>query len=183
MIETAEKLATTGALYLVRYGAVPEVARFTGDLQAPPQRGQQVIVMTHRGLQLGTVLERIKQPPGSSDGPTEFQVERIATTDDLAASRELTLECEDAFAEWCARILQWNLNLELIDLEWTLDRQKLILYVLCERGPDSTKLALQAAAAGLGIVEVQPVSATGLVTPEPSGGSCGSGGGGCGCSH
>jgi hypothetical protein len=82
---------------------------------------------------------------------------------------------------WCARISDWRLNLELVDLEWTLDRQKLILYVLCERGPDSTKLALQAAAAGLGVIEVQPVSSTGLVTIPQS--SCGSGEGGCGCSH
>ena len=99
------------------------------------------------------------------------------------AARELTTDCENSFDTWCARIQQWNLNLELIDLEWTLDRQRLILYVLYESGPDSTKLALQAAAAGLGIIEVQPVSATGLIQPEPSGGSCGSGGGGCGCSH
>jgi len=77
--------------------------------------------------------------------------------------------------------VQWGLSLELIDLEWTLDRQKLILYVICDRGPDTTKLALQAAASGFGVVEVQPVSSTGLVTIPQS--SCGSGGGGCGCDH
>ena len=76
------------------------------------------------------------------------------------------------------RELHDRLDLQLIDLEWTLDRTKLILYVLNERGPDCTKLALQAAAAGLGLVEVQPVDENGLVAVEPSGG-CGSGG--CGC--
>lgn len=166
--------------YLVRYGAVPEVARFSASIQAFG-RGDQVVVSTHRGLQLGTILERLKPAKQAVEVESGFQIERAATAEDLGTGRQIAHDCEEAFAEWCARILQWNLNLELIDLEWTLDRQKLILYVLCERGPDSTKLALQAAAAGLGIIEVQPVSSTGLVTAPPSGGSCGTGG--CGCSH
>jgi cell fate regulator YaaT (PSP1 superfamily) len=175
--ETAERTS----VFLVRYGAVPEVARFVQTGDAVPRRGDPVIVETHRGLQLGSVLERLKPSPGNTPSESDFRIDRIATDDDLASARHLTADCDGAFATWCERIRQWNLNLELIDLEWTLDHQKLILYVLCERGPDSTKLALQAAAAGLGIIEVQPVSSTGLVQPEPSG-SCGSGGG-CGCSH
>lgn len=141
-----------------------------------------VVVETDRGLQLGRVLEQLK--PGfdpSKETETEFKLVRLATDQDLEEARRLSEECETAFPQWCARILQWGLNLELIDLEWTLDRSKLIFYVLCERGPDSTKLALQAAASGFGVIEVQPVSATGLVTIPQS--SCGSGGGGCGCSH
>jgi hypothetical protein len=99
----------------------------------------------------------------------------------LETAQNLFRESEEAFPLWCARISQWNLNLELIDIEWTLDHQKLILYVLCDRGPDSTKLALQAAAGGFGVIEVQPVASTGLVTIPKA--SCGSGGGGCGCDH
>lgn len=175
--------ATKSGFVLVRYGAVPEVAKFVHSSDLVPQRGEFVVVSTHRGSQLGSVLERLKPSPGDSESESGFQVERITTAEDLAKARQLAHDCEEAFADWCTRISQWKLNLELIDLEWTLDRQKLILYVLCERGPDSTKLALQAAAAGLGIIEVQPVSSTGLVPLESSGGSCGSGGGGCGCSH
>jgi hypothetical protein len=68
--------------------------------------------------------------------------------------------------------------LQLVDLEWLFEPEKLVLYVLNERGPDCTKLALQAAAAGLGIIEVQPVDAQGVVRLESTGG-CGTGG--CGC--
>jgi hypothetical protein len=61
-----------------------------------------------------------------------------------------------------------------------LEDDKLVLYVLNDRGPDCTKLALQAAAAGLGVIEVQPVGAEGLMTLE-TGNGCGSGGcGNCG---
>jgi hypothetical protein len=60
-----------------------------------------------------------------------------------------------------------------------LDRSKLVLYVLNDRGSDCTKLAIYAAAEGLAPVEVQPVNANGLVQLEPAGGGCGTGGG-CG---
>lgn len=170
-------------VYLVRYGTVPEVARFINDSIELPTRGAYVVVQTDRGLQIGNVLERLKTSlDHANESETEFRLVRIATGEDLSAGRDAVRDCEESFASWCARIAQWGLNLELIDLERTLDTQKLILYVLCDRGPDSTKLALQAAAGGFGIVEVQPVSSTGLVTIPQS--SCGSGGGGgCGCSH
>lgn len=189
MIEAVPQLETATVVptqvYLVRYGAVPEVARFAYQGDATLRRSDRVVVDSHRGLQLGTVLERLK--PSTKLDPSELdsRIDRLASPIDLADHQSLVRDCEDAFAAWCTRIVQWDLKLELIDLEWTLDRQKLILYVLCERGPDSTKLALQAAAAGLGIIEVQPVSAEGPIQIAPSGGGCGSGGdgGGCGCSH
>jgi cell fate regulator YaaT (PSP1 superfamily) len=169
-------------IYLVRYGTVPEVARFANLGSDSPVRGMTVVVQTHRGLQLGTVLERLKpNSEPATESETDFQLIRIASGEDLQTAKVRLRECEEVFPEWCARIDQWHLNLELVDLEWTLDRQKLILYVLCDRGPDVTKLALQAAAGGFGVIEVQPVSALGQVTIPQS--SCGSGGGGCGCSH
>jgi cell fate regulator YaaT (PSP1 superfamily) len=165
--------------YLVRYGTVPEVARFRSA--EPLSRGAAVVVQTQRGLQLGTVLERERATAAAVDDD-EPQVERLAEATDLATAQRLQRDCETEFAVWCERIAEWELSLELVDLEWTLDRSKLILYVLTERGPDSTKLALQAAAAGIGPIEVQPIAREGLVVAE-SGGGCGSGGGGCGCSH
>lgn len=171
-------------LALVRYGTIPEVARFTCGAVAGLTRGTAVVVETHRGLQVGTFLERVTpvhpaDRNGSQSPPVASNpVLRTATEEDLASAGRLQQEASAAFDEWADRIAGWDLELELIDLEWTLDRSKLILYVLNERGPDCTKLALQAAAAGLGIVEVQPVSAEGLVSqPASTGGGCGS----CGC--
>ena len=178
---TTSTIAST-EIFLVRYGTVPEVARFVNASAEFPARGVEVVVETDRGLQMGSVLERLKpgfDPAGES--VTEFKILRAATESDLQSARDRIAECEEAYPQWCARISQWELNLELVDLEWTLDQQKLILYVLCDRGPDSTKLALPAAAGGFGVIEVQPVSSTGLVTIPQS--SCGSGGGGCGCDH
>ena len=179
---TTTATTDTSSIYLVRYGTVPEVARFKNDSSAAPTRGMPVVVETDRGLQLGLVLELLKPSfDPAKESETEFRVLREATPLDIESARERIEECEAAYPEWAARILNWGLNLELIDLEWTLDRQKLILYVLCDRGPDTTKLALQAAASGFGVIEVQPVASTGLVTIPKS--SCGSGEGGCGCDH
>jgi cell fate regulator YaaT (PSP1 superfamily) len=175
---------------LVRYGTIPEVARFSHDLIDPPARHERVVVYTHRGLELGTTLEAIRigatagaaAEADADDGDdSAFRVLRRASADDESRHAELGREAQATFSEWQKRIDEWNLDLDLVDLEWTLDRQKLVLYVLGGRGPEATKLALQAAAAGLAVVEVQPVSADGPVPLPPAGGGCGSGG--CGCEH
>ena len=107
------------------------------------------------------------------------KVLRRATTEDETRHAELRREADEAFATWQRRIEEWNLALELVDIEWTLDRQKLVLYVLGGRGAETTKLALQAAAAGLAVVEVQPVNTEGPIPLASGGGGCGAGG--CGC--
>jgi len=159
---------------LVRYGRIPEVAKFLGEDRR--ERGEKVVVRTHRGLELATVLETLKSSPQDLD--SDFVVVREATAEDQFEFTGLATRASDEFDAWARRIADWKLDLQLVDLEWTLDREKLILYVLNDRGPECTRLAIQAAAEGLGIVEVQPVSATGLVEKE-SGGGCGT----CGCGH
>jgi|HubBroStandDraft_6_1064221.scaffolds.fasta_scaffold41916_2 cell fate regulator YaaT (PSP1 superfamily) len=186
---------------LVRYGTVSEVARFSRATDAALERGRRVVVRSHRGVEIGTLLEDlvpqsdhavngcVKGGDGHDDNtvePTSLCILRTATREDEQIASRLKDECEKEFQIWRRRIDEWKLDLELIDLEWTLDKSKLILYVLNDRGPECTKLALQAAAAGLGTVEVQPVGPDGPVTPSREGGCgsghCGSGGdshGGC----
>lgn len=164
--------------WLVRYGVIPEVARFRSPADLLWSRQQSVVIQTHRGLQLGTILERTKSSTSSPETETDLTIVRAANAEDFASAERYRQQAEADFPQWQARIVEWCLDLELIDIEWTLDGQKQILYVLTERGPATTNLALQAAAAGLGIIEVQPVAAEGLVT-LPSSGGCGSGG--CGC--
>jgi hypothetical protein len=166
--------------YLVRHGAVPEVLRCAWHEADSLSRGAKVVLQTHRGLELGIVLEAVhgsREPDGQSPSPSA-EILRVALPEDVDRAERLARQAHAAFADWERRIGDWGLDLQLIDLEWTLDESRLVLYVLNERGPECTKLALQAAAAGLGIVEVQPVSADGPVSlPQQSGGGCGS----CGC--
>jgi hypothetical protein len=189
---------------LVRYGAISEVSRFANASGSALGRGTEVVVHSHRGLETGLLLEdapadindsansngRSESNDAENPAGDEAEVARIVrplSDDDRRAGRSHRSDCEAQFAGWQARIRDWKLQLELIELEWTLDRSKLILYVLNERGPECTRLALQAAAAGLGVVEVQSVGPDGLV-PAESGhgcgsGGCGSGGESNGCCH
>jgi cell fate regulator YaaT (PSP1 superfamily) len=179
---------------LVRYGAISEVSRFVNASGTRHGRGSEVVVHSHRGVEIGTLLEdapsESEPTPGDEGDDTQAGTARILralTDEDRRTGQSHRSDCEEQYTRWQARIREWNLKLELIDLEWTLDRSKLILYVLNDRGPECTRLALQAVAAGLGIIEVQSVGPDGLV-PAESGhgcgsGGCGSGGGSNGCCH
>ena len=172
-------------IVLVRYGAIPEVARFRWSLGEEPQRGQSVVALTHHGLLTGTVLESVNpnhDPHGEKE--IDFEVVRISTDEDRQTGTELSKRASGEFDTWLSHLERWRVDVHLLELEWTLDESKLIIYVLCDRGPESTKLAIQAAAEGLGPVEVQPVDREGLVSMPSGGGGCGSGGcGSGGCSH
>lgn len=176
---------------LVRYGSQPEVARTTVRLAERLPRETEVVVETHRGVELASVLEYIQEkyeptPYGVEETPepNSFEILRLATDDDRQTADELRRDCETQFNVWIERIRKWDLDLQLIDLEWLLDKSKLILYVINDRGGECTKMAIYAAAEGFGPVEVQPVDRTGLLVPtnDSGGGGCGSCGSGGGCS-
>ena len=174
--EGVPELETRPADYiaLARYGRVPQVARFAGFGPAV-DRGAKIVVGTDRGEEIALVLQTTEnRKPETPEGMTG-EVIRVASDDDLATAAKNEQSTEAAFPGWIERCAKWKLQLELIDLEMTLD-SRLILYVLNDRGAETTRMALLAAAAGLGIVHVQPVSAEGIVQA--------SGGGGCGsCSN
>lgn len=165
---------------LIRYGSIPQVARYglPPEMTGSVTRGSEVVIQTDRGHELGSVLETLSTS-AADDKADSSTIERIATGQDLQTHQARQLQSAQEFETWQQRIREWKLQLELIDLERTLDDDTAILYVLNEQNAETTRLALLAAAAGLGIVHVQPVSAEGIVNGS-DGGGCGSG---CGCSH
>lgn len=170
--------------HLVQYGAVAEVDRFRCHLPETPAHGSEVVVNTRRGLEIGRLLSETRSSEETKE-PAIFSIERLANEDDLQLQKKHQADCKAKFEIWQQRITKWNLQLQLIDLEWMLDQSKRVLYVLNDRGPDCTKLALYAMADNLGTIEVQPVDQGGMVElPQSGGGGCSSGGGcgtgGCG---
>lgn len=159
---------------IARYGRVPQVARFGGRGERP-SRESQICVTTDRGEELADVLS-ITGAAGANLENLTGQITRTAAPADLQLSVSLANETEAEFPAWEKRIRDWKMQLQLVDIERTLDR-RLILYVLNERGPETTRLALLAAAGGHGIVHVQPVTADGIPPEKPKSG-CGD----CGCS-
>jgi len=171
---------------LVRYGSIPQVEKFPLATSEAIQRGSCVVIRTERGLETGELLQEVTAD-SESVAESEFSILRPANEEDLALRNKLRHECETRFELWRKRIAEWELELELIDLDRTLDQNLLVLYVLNDRGPDCTKLALRAVAEGLETIKVVPVGPEGpIAVAAPSGGGCGSGGCGSGeggCCH
>jgi len=165
------------AQVLVRYGTIPQVARYKMPEaeDAGIRRGLFVVVETERGQELGEVLEILSKSLAEHHDASGCII-RAATSGDRELQRRRQAEAAAAFEQWEQRISEWDLELQLVDIEHTLDGSRTILYVLNNRGAETTRLALLAAAGGLGIVNVQPVTAEGVV--QESGGGCGSS---CGC--
>ena len=101
---------------LVRYGAIPEVAEFAHSLAEVPLRNVSVVVETHRGLELGTVLDVVRSRAkaatpvngSSNDGSSDDErphssVVRVASAEDRALHDELRREAQAVFSHWDER--------------------------------------------------------------------------------
>jgi len=166
---------------LARYGSIPQVARFELPDGLPSvSRNTELIATTDRGEELVHVLEAVRPMGETTDAGVTGKVLRSANSDDLQLSGTRKRAADLDFVDWQQRVDNWGLQLQIIDLEYTLDEQ-IILYVLNQQNAETTRMALLAAAAGLGVVHVQPVSSEGIIATGGGGGGCGSGG--CGCSH
>ena len=196
MISPNSSMATTdqtsselpACVVLVRYGAVPQVARFGvsehlyAEAAGHLAHDSRVVVHSERGPEVGQLLEVVRPGTAADENPVTGDVLRIASSEDLRRQSENRLRSNVDFPDWQKRIADWKLQLQLIDIEWTLDGKQIILYVLNGQDAETTRLALLAAAAGQGIIHVQPVAAEGIV--QKTSGGCGSGGcGSGGCGH
>ncbi|MGO9471439.1 MAG: PSP1 C-terminal domain-containing protein [Isosphaeraceae bacterium] len=147
--------------YLVRYGVMGHVGRFSGsaDCNAPLQRGQFVVIETERGVELGEVLAMVEASVdrarrAGSEGD-EFddhddsdrssprarpEVLRLAATDEIARLQPGAQERTGHF-QFCQRVLQdLNWPWELIDVETLLDDHTLVLHYLGPHQLDAAPL-------------------------------------------
>lgn len=166
-------MSLTWPIAIVRYGRVPEVARFGLPEGMTVSRGDLVVIASPRGEIVGEVLEQLRRSPepGVEQPDTTGAVARFASDADLETNRQNSDAAASAYADWLQRITDWEIDVELLDIEFTLDKRT-TLYVLNGRDAEPTKLALRAVTEHLGLVDVQPVTADGVVPPQ--------GGGGCG---
>lgn len=94
--------------------------------------GQYVIVETARGIEYGKVVVPVKQV-GENDVVLPLkQVVRPATEQDSMQVEENTTESTEAFQLASAKITEHNLEMKLVDVEYTFDRNKIIFYFTAE---------------------------------------------------
>jgi len=149
--------------YLIRYGVMSQVGRFTAlpECDGRFERGQVVVIQSHRGLELGEVLIPHAIPaPARNDGDDEPDrlvgedssgapwvdrphVLRLAGPEDLAGSERAQQTRPSRFT-LCQRLLEeGNWPWELIDVEPLLDGRATVLHYLGPRNLDVAALRAQ----------------------------------------
>ena len=87
-----------------------------------------VIVETARGVEYGSVVVGLKQVEDSEVVQPLKKVIRVANADDDARVAENKLREKEAFDICLEKIIQHNLPMKLIDVEYTFDNSKVIFF-------------------------------------------------------
>ena len=199
VVPAVHKLSLMNQTYLVRFGAMGQIARFTTILCEASElnRGRVVVIRSHRGTELGEILVEEPHIAGCSQQLEEHSILRIAGTSDLEHAQIAANQRESRF-EACERLFQDGIwPLELVDVEPLLDEKRTILHYLGPHSLDAYGLcaAIQASC-GLDVVlhavgrdipeEMERDNSTESLMHAHSCGDCQTSAGGCstgdGCS-
>lgn len=126
--------------HLVRVGALAEIGRFRATDARRYGRGTRVVLETHRGLEVGTVLTAIDSPEAST--ADDGTLIRAMTVEDELLRARLESRRQEAFAACQAKIAELGLAVTLLDVEHLFDGQSLVFYFL-EEPPAELDAALQ----------------------------------------
>lgn len=96
------------------------------------EKDDYVIVETARGVEYGKVVVPIKQVEENDVVLPLKQVVRPSTDKDRIQVEENRLESAQALALGTEKIIERNLEMKLVDVEYTFDRNKIIFYFTAE---------------------------------------------------
>ena len=109
-------------------------------------KGQFVIVDTARGHEFGEVVGENIQVPDESVVKPLRKVVRIATADDIRQGQENRRKEKEAF-DFCEKcILSRQLDMKLVDVEYSFDRSKILFYFTSDDRVDFRDLVKDLAA-------------------------------------
>lgn len=107
---------------------------------------QMVIVETSRGIEIGTVVNPNKYVSDSEIIPPLRSLVRIATPADIAHCEENKQREREAYEICQKKIKEHKLDMNLIDVEYTFDNNKLLFYFTSEGRVDFRELVKDLAA-------------------------------------
>ena len=93
-----------------------------------PNPGDPVVVETVRGVELGETVTGAREIPDEKLIAPLKKVIRIATPEDVRRGEECTAKEKDAFAIGLNKIAAHQLEMKLVDVEYTFDGSKLVFY-------------------------------------------------------
>lgn len=108
--------------------------------------GTNVIVETVRGIEFGTVVVSNREVPDEEIIPPLKKVIRVATQDDARIYKENEEKEKKAFNTCLEKIAQHNLDMKLIDVEYTFDNSKILFYFTADGRIDFRELVKDLAA-------------------------------------
>lgn len=119
---------------------------FFDPLKYPIKKGDHVIVETARGVEYGTVVSDIKEVKDESISQPLKPVIRIATKEDDKREAENKEKEKEAYKVCLEKIRKHELDMKLIEAEYTFDNNKLLFYFTADGRIDFRELVKDLAA-------------------------------------
>ncbi|MDO4368957.1 MAG: regulatory iron-sulfur-containing complex subunit RicT [bacterium] len=110
------------------------------------KKGDYIVAETERGLQLGEVVTNIFSVDPSKLNFQISDIIRIATDKDIADHERNVSDCERALVDARDFVRDLNLEMNILDANYTLDRKQLIFNFLADERVDFRELARKLAA-------------------------------------
>jgi cell fate regulator YaaT (PSP1 superfamily) len=131
--------------YVVRFGAMRSIGVFA--MRGKPveyRRGDRVIARTPRGLEVGDILCEAAEDEADA-GENQGEILRRMTANDLNELSHIEARTEEEFAT-CRRLVhEFQLPMELVDLERLFGGERIVVYYLAESRVDFRTLVRQLA--------------------------------------
>lgn len=112
----------------------------------PIKKGDHVIVETARGIEYGNVVCNVREVPDDQVVQPLKPVIRIATPDDTAREARNREKEKEAMRICLEKIKKHNLEMKLIDTEYTFDNNKVLFYFTADGRIDFRELVKDLAA-------------------------------------
>ncbi len=113
---------------------------FFDPLQFDIKQGDNVIVETARGVEFGKVVMGVRDVPEEKVTLPLKPVLRMATEEDAKVQEANALKEREAFKVCLEKIRKHNLEMKLIDSEYTFDNNKLLFYFTADGRVDFREL-------------------------------------------
>lgn len=108
-------------------------------------KGDKVVVETARGLEMATVIEPIIEVEDEKITQPLMPVVRLATEKDFRTLKDLEDRKPDIIDKTNTLIKKYKLDMKVVDVEFTVDGQKVIVKFICEDRVDFRDLVKELA--------------------------------------
>lgn len=133
--------------YIVRYGAMRRLGVMAARGDEEFRRGNEVIVRSERGLEVGQVLcEATDDALSHLDQPPSGQIIRSVTSDDDNELQHIDSYRQQRLATCEKHIAELNLDMQLVDIEQLFGGERLVVFYLAEQRVDFRQLVKNLAA-------------------------------------